>query len=68
MFILSNEKRNVTAHPEGIRGVVFGGFAPKNHTPAHPYAGKLRRYNKFRFTYSNYIQKLINCGRFLGGS
>jgi len=34
----------VTAQPEGIGGVVIGGFAPNNHTPAHSYAGKLSSY------------------------
>jgi len=42
----SFDKEKVTAQPEGIGGVVFGGAAPKNHTPAHPYAGRLSSYRK----------------------
>jgi len=41
-----NISLNVTAQPEGVGGVVFGGEAPKNHTPALPYAGKLSSYEK----------------------
>jgi len=50
--------REVTIQPEGIGGVVFVGEAHKNHTLAHPYAGKLNSYVGKIYIYQTSVRRL----------